>query len=107
QASDRAVADFAETLKRNSLLDRQTRSIRDLRREWNRCAESIEGWPATRLTVPDGSLRYALPESAYPPSFDTDLDAYLDHQAQGDFFDGTGRGPASPGTIRDLRFEPK
>jgi integrase len=105
QVNDRTVADFAETLKRNSLLERQRQIVRDVCREWNRCAESIEGWPATRLTVPNRSRRYARPASAYPPSFSADLDAYLDHQARGDLFGGSGRGPASPVTIQDLRFQ--
>ena len=104
QVDDRTVADFAETLKRNSLLERQTKIVSDLCREWNRCAESIEGWPATRLTVSDRRRNYALPASAYPPSFGADVAAYLDHQARGDLFGGTGRGPASPITLRDLRL---
>jgi len=105
QVNDRTVADFEETLKRNSLLEHQRRIIRDLIREWNRCAESIEGWPATRLTVPNRRRDYALPASAYSPSFGADLDAYLDHQVRGDLFGGTGRGPASPVTVRGLRLQ--
>ena len=105
QVSDRTVTDFAETLKRNSLIERQTQIVGDVYREWNRCAASIEGWPATRLTVPNRSRQYALPASAYPPSFGADVKAYLDHQARGDLFGGTGRGPASPVTIQDLRFQ--
>ena len=94
QVNDGTVADFAEALKRNSLLERQMNIIRDLCREWNRCAESIRGWPPTRLTVPNRRRDYSLPVSAYPPSFAADLDAYLDHQARSDLFSGTGRGAA-------------
>jgi hypothetical protein len=103
QVNDTTVADFAGALKRDSLLEGQTRMIRDLRRQWNRCAE-IEGWPATRLTVPDRRRQYALPSSAYPSSFGADVAAYLDHQARGDLFGGTDRRPASPVTLRDLRL---
>jgi integrase len=105
QVNDRTVADFEETLKRNSLLERQTRIIGDLCRQWNRCAETIEGWSATRLTVPNRRRDYALSASVYPPSFAAELDAYLDHQARGDLFGGTGRSPASPVTIRNLRLQ--
>jgi integrase len=101
QVDDTTVADFAEALKRNSLLEGQTRIIRDFIREWNRCAETIEGWPG-RLTVRNRKRDYALPMSAYPPSFGADLEAYLDHLAHGDLFDGIGRSPASPVTIRHL-----
>jgi integrase len=103
QVDDRTVAEFEETLKRNSLLEGQTRIIRDFIREWNRCAEIIEGWPATRLTVLNRKLDYALPMSAYPSLFGADLEAYLDHLAHGDLFGRTGRGPASPFTVRTLR----
>jgi integrase len=105
QVSNRTVADFAETLKRNSLLAGQTQIIRDFCREWNRCADSIEGWPATRLTAPNRGRQYALPECAYPPSFGADVAAYIDHQARGDLFGGSGCGPASPMTIRSLRLQ--
>jgi integrase len=105
QVTDQTIADFEETLRRDSLLKRQTQIVGDACREWNRCADNIEGWPATRLTVPNRSRQYALPVSAYPPSFASDLEAYLDHQARGDLFGGTGRGPASPVTIRNLRFQ--
>jgi site-specific recombinase XerD len=105
QVSNRTVADFEETLKRNSLLTGQTRIIRDLCREWNRCAASIENWPATRLSAPDRRRPYALPASAYPPSFAADVAAYLEHQARGDLFGGSGYGPASPMTIRSLRLQ--
>jgi integrase len=102
QADDRTIADFDETLKRNSLLEGQTRIIRDLIRDWNRCAETIEGWPG-RLTVLNRKRDYALSATAYPSSFGADLEAYLDHLAHGDLFGGTGRGQASPVTVRELR----
>jgi integrase len=104
QVSDRIVADFAETLKRNSLLEHHWRIVRDLCREWNKCEGSIEGWPTTRLTAPDRRRQYALPQSAYPASFAAEVAAYLAHQAAGDLFGGTGRGPASPTTLRDIRL---
>jgi integrase len=100
---DRTVADFAESLKRNSLLDRQTEIVRGLCLAWNRCAEKIEGWPAARVAVPNSRRDYALPPTTYPPSFDADVHAYLAHLAGGDLFNSTGRGPASPATLRDLR----
>jgi integrase len=102
QVSNRTVADFEETLKRNSLIAGQTQIIRDACREWNRCVASIEGWPPKRLTAPDRRRQYALPASAYPPSFAAEVAAYLEHQARGDLFGGIG--PASPTTLRDLRL---
>jgi integrase len=100
---DRTVADFAESLRRNSLLERQTEIVRGLCRAWNRCAETIEAWPAARLTIPNRRRDYALPSAAYPASFSADVEAYIAHLAGSDLFDATGRAPASPATLRDVR----
>jgi hypothetical protein len=103
QVDDRTVAEFAESLKRNSLLERQTQIVRDLCLAWNRCADSIAGWPPARLMAPNRRRDYALPPAAYPESFGVELEAYLAHLASDDLFDETGRGRASPVTLRDLR----
>jgi hypothetical protein len=104
QVNDQKVSDFEESLKRNSLLERQTQIIRDLCLAWNRCADRFSGWPNARLTVPNRRRDYALPASAYSPSFSVDVEAYLAYSAGGDLFDATGRAPASPNTLRDLRL---
>jgi integrase len=104
RVDDRTVADFTDHLKRNSLLERQTQIVRDLCLAWNRCAGAILGWPTTRLAVPDRRRNYALSASAYPSSFGADVDGYLVHLAGNDLFDSTGRGPASPKTLRDVRL---
>ena len=67
-------------------------------------AESVEGWPATRLTVPNRRRNYALPPAAYPASFLADVDAYLANLAGDDLFATTGRGPASPTTLGAMRL---
>ncbi len=105
QVNDLTVADFADSLKRNSLLERQTQIVRDLCIAWNRCADSVEGWPATRLTVQNRRRDYALPPAAYPDSFLADVDGYLAHLAGDDLFARTGRGPASRITLRGVRLQ--
>jgi hypothetical protein len=104
QVDDQAVAEFAESLERNSMLQRQTQIVRESCIAWNRCVERVEGWPATRLTVPSRSRKYALPTAAYPASFLADIDAYLAHLAGHDLFATTGRGPASPMTLQSTRL---
>jgi hypothetical protein len=101
---DRTVADFTESLKRNSLVERQTEIVRGLCLAWNRCAEKIEAWPTARLSVPNRRRDYALPPATYPGSFVSDLEAYIAHLAGSDLFDSTGRAPASPATLRDARM---
>jgi integrase len=104
RVDDRTTVEFAEHLKRNSLLERQTQIVRDLCLAWNRCAEVIPGWSTRRLVVPDRRRAYALPASAYPTSFVADVEAYLAHLGGCALFDATGRGPASPATLRDVRL---
>ena len=104
QVNEQTVADFAESLKRNSLLERQSQIVRDLCLAWNRCARSFEGWPAARLTVPNRRRDYALPPTAYPASFAADVEAYLAHLASDDLFAETGRRACSPTTLRDVRL---
>ena len=104
QVNDQTVSEFAETLKRNSLLDRHKQIVRSFCLAWNRCAEGVAGWPDTQLTVPNGRRWYALPASDYPLSFGADIEAYLAHLAGGDLFEETSRDPASGSTIRDVRF---
>jgi integrase len=104
KVDDQTVAGFAESLNRYSLAERQTQILRDFCRTWNNCAANIEGWPEAHLTVPDRRRAYALPAAAYPASFGAGVDAYLAHLASGDLFSKRGRGPASPTTLRNVRF---
>ena len=105
QVNDRTVEDFTEYLQRSSLLERKTQIVivRNLCLAWNRCVDSVLAWPNVRLTRPDRRRCYALPASAYPPSFGADVEAYLAHLAGGDLFNETGRSPASPSTLREVR----
>ena len=106
QVNDQTVNDFAKNLHGNSLLERKTQIVivRNLYRAWNLCANSVPGWPDVQLTVPDRRRYYALPASAYPPSFGADVEAYLARLGGSDLFDETGCSPASPLTLRDVRF---
>jgi integrase len=104
QINDQTVSQFAESLERNSLIERRIRIVRDSCRIWNKCAQTIAGWPNSQLTVPDRRRVYALHPGTYPMSFGDDVSAYLGHLAHGDLFGGTGRGAASAATLRDVRL---
>lgn len=104
RTGDADVERFADHLAANTLVERQREIVREFCLAWNRCANSIEGWPPARLTVPDRRRAYALPVEAYPHSFGVDVDAYLTHLAGEDLFSGTARRPASPATLRDVRL---
>ena len=104
QFGDEVVARFAESLRDNSLVERQTQIVRDVCLTWNRCHAAAAGWPDIRLGVPNRRRDYALPVTAYPKSFADDLDGYLTHLADADLFAETGRHPASPSTLKDVRL---
>ena len=103
---DDAVSDvFGATLLQHSLIERPKQVHREACLAWNRAAETVPGWPPARLCVPQNRRNYALPVTAYPTSFATDLQAYLDHLAGNDLFAETARQPACPLTIHDNRLQ--
>jgi integrase len=103
---DDAVSDvFGATLLQQSLIERPKQVHREACLAWNRAAETVPGWPPARLRVPQNRRNYALPVTAYPASFATDLQAYLDHLAGNDLFAETARQPACPLTIHDNRLQ--
>ncbi|MGB8631325.1 MAG: hypothetical protein WCD69_18395, partial [Xanthobacteraceae bacterium] len=95
--NDEVLTAFAEMLQR-SLVERPKQVHRDAALTWNRMRDRIKGWPAVRLRVPNNARTYALPLEAFPRSFRTDLQAYLDRQTGKDIF---GNAPeASEVTLR-------
>jgi integrase len=91
-------------LLHHGLVERPKQVHREACLAWNRSAQVVPGWPPTRLIVPQNRRDYALPVSAYPASFGTDLEAYLAHLAGADLFAETARHPASPTTLKNTRL---
>jgi integrase len=102
EVNDEALAAFGEMLLR-SAVERPKQVHRDAALTWNRMLDRIKGWPAVRFTVPNNKRTYALPLEAFPQSFATDLQAYLDRQTGKDLF-GNAPSPASPVTLRCQRI---
>ena len=101
----RSATRSAPTLLQHSLIERPKQVHREACLAWNRAAGAVAGWPPTRLRIPRNRRDYALPVTAYPSSFATDLQAYLDHLAGNDLFAETARQPACPLTIHDNRLQ--
>jgi hypothetical protein len=99
---DEALAAFGEMLLRGAV-ERPKQVHRDAALTWNRMLDRIKGWPAVRFTLPNNKRTYALPLEAFPQSFATDLQAYLDRQTGKDLF-GNAPSPASPVTLRCQRI---
>ncbi len=97
QVDDAVLTAFGEMLVR-SAVERPKQVHRDACLTWNRMVDQINGWPAMRLTVPNNARTYAMPLEAFPRSFGSDLQAYLDRQAGKDLF---GDDPCiRPATLR-------
>jgi integrase len=98
KVTDVVLAAFGEMLA-HSAVERPKQVHRDACLTWNRMLDRINGWPAVRLTVMNNARNYAMPLEAFPQSFATDLQAYLDRQRGTDLF-GNAPDPASPITLR-------
>jgi hypothetical protein len=98
QVNDAVLTAFGEMLV-HSAVERPKQVHRDACLTWNGMVDRIYGWPALQLTVPNHARTYAMPLEAFPPSFATDLQAYLDRQAGKDLF-GNIPAPASGVTLR-------
>jgi integrase len=54
---------------------------------WNRSARTVPGWPQVRLSSPFRQEPYALPLSAFPGSFQADVEAWKQRMADPDPLD--------------------
>ncbi len=100
--NDEVLSAFGEMLVR-STVERPKQVHRDACMTWNRMIDRINGWPTVRLTEPNNARSYAMPLEAFPQSFATDLQAYLDRQAGKELF-GDVPTPASDVTLRCQRI---
>jgi hypothetical protein len=101
QVTDAVLSEFGEMLLR-SAVERPKQVHRDACLTWNRMVDQIKGWPAVRLTIPNNARTYAMPLEAFPQSFGTDLQDYLERQTGKDLF-GNVPAPASKVTLRSHR----
>jgi integrase len=102
---DDAVTDAFGAGLLHSLIERPKQVHREACLAWNRAVKGVADWPQVQLRIPQNRCDYALPVCAYPASFATDLQAYLDHLTGNDLFAETARKPASPLTIHDNRLQ--
>lgn len=57
--------------------------VADTVRNWNWATENVPGWPDNRLSCESRRDDYSLPLSAYPKSFQQDLEKFLDNLRTG------------------------
>ncbi len=84
--SDSVLDDFRQHLE-DSCSSRDPReSHRVACKYWNMAADTIEGWPTQRVTVPDYRTTYIVPWTTFPATLKDDVDKYFDHLAGTDIF---------------------
>jgi len=99
---DDAVMDrFGKALLEGDPGNRPKQVHRDACLAWNRAAATIAGWSHIKLRVPQNRRDYSYPLSAFPASFEQDVEAYLAHLRGDDLFNERARRPASPITARN------
>ncbi len=100
--SDELMRAFGEALTAAHVA-RPKQIVRDTVKTWNKAAATLSSWPAVRLSTTNNRADYALPLSAYPPSFGADVEAYLAHIAGRDLVESDIAQPAARATLKTRR----
>ncbi|MEO9191098.1 MAG: hypothetical protein ABI224_14040 [Acetobacteraceae bacterium] len=74
--SDKITAHYLEHLEQYSLR-RPATTHQTVCRAWEQARSRIAGWPEIAVTVPFYGATYTRPLTAFPASFQADLDSYL------------------------------
>jgi len=77
QVCDDVIITFHEALITESIVELPYELYRGTAKSWNNAVERVRGWPQQRLTVPSRQQIFCLPWSAFPPSLEADVQAYL------------------------------
>jgi integrase len=100
---DDLVTGYGRDLLSKSLLERPKQAYRDACLAWNSAADSVVGWPQQKLTVPNHRQIYARSLSAFPESFQSDVENYLAHLTGDDLLGEVATRPASRETLKGRR----
>ncbi|MBV9202696.1 MAG: hypothetical protein JOY83_23785 [Alphaproteobacteria bacterium] len=75
-------------------------------RAWNRAAETVPGWPQTKLSLPDHRRpRRSMPIGSFPASLQADLANYLSSVSDGDVFADRPQTPLRASTVHQREVE--
>ena len=96
EAVDQAVFDrFGAAILDDSFIRNQRTAHQNAARLWNRAVATIPGWPQRPVTQPRYARPYVLPLTAFPASFQAEVETWLRRLA--------GEGPLEEGPLRPLR----
>lgn len=105
--NDRIVSDFHKALIEESLVKNPDQIHCSTVKLWNEAADTVPGWPETRLTIPASRRQpWTLPLETFPHSFQRDVEAWLSHLRGDDpFAEGAVPRPLRPATLKHRRFQ--
>jgi integrase len=85
----------------NSLTRDPAGIYRDSSKLWNLAGKTIRGWPQVSVRVPDRRRDFALPLSAFTPSFREDVETFLANGGEPDVFSDSYYKPLAELTLRN------
>jgi hypothetical protein len=77
---------FRAALQTDSVVTTLHRVHRTACDQWNKAAQTVPSWPATRVRLPQNERRYSFDWSDFPASFVSDVEAFLSRSRSGDPF---------------------
>jgi integrase len=101
--STKTFVAFNHALETNSLVRNISTVYRTASACWNEAGQTIAGWPANNVDIPNNSRQYSFEWDKFPASFKKDVDAFLDKVANPDPFADDYAKPLSPITIKGRR----
>jgi integrase len=102
--TDQTVEAFESFMRELTYAENLTLLCTNLRREWNRAAGVVPGWPWTKLTRKPNKNAIALPLEEFPMSFQEDLKAFLEYwEAPRDMRHRLATGKHAPRTVEAYR----
>jgi len=103
--NDGVLAAFHEALVTESLVRNPYEIYRGAVKSWNNAADRIPGWPQQRLDFAKRRKTFSLAWSAFPPSWEADVDAYLRRAAGLDLSDDHFTRAQRPRTLQTRRAQ--
>ena len=104
EVNDAVAADFLSALETESLVKHWKRDHQTVCRVWNRMADTMEGWPQSRLAVPRYDLGriYAIDDDLIHPALHSEIAGYLKFLEGKELFGGLAK-PFRPISIDAAR----
>lgn len=103
--NDAVVGEFMDAIAEATFVKAPYKLRRQVIRLWNTAAAEVAGWPSLVLTMPPSKKqRQSYPLETFPPSFQADVEAYLQWLEGKDLFaDHLPPKPCKPSTIKQRR----